>query len=73
MASNLRDTLYILSLKMTVFWVVSCSLVEVYRRFRSACCLHYESDRHRENLKSHMYYPSSAFTDLALFLLPIQK
>jgi hypothetical protein len=28
--------------KMAVFWdVVLCSLVEVYRRFRGACCLHH--------------------------------
>jgi hypothetical protein len=27
-------------IKMTVFWdVASCGLVEVYRRFTSACCL----------------------------------
>jgi hypothetical protein len=27
--------------KMAVFWYVTpCSLVEVYRRFRGACCLH---------------------------------
>jgi hypothetical protein len=30
------------SMKMAVFWVVApCSLVEVHRRFRSACCLHH--------------------------------
>jgi hypothetical protein len=34
------------SLKTTVFWVVApCSLIEVYRRFRCACCLHYQGDR----------------------------
>jgi hypothetical protein len=28
-------------MKMAVFWVVApCSLVEVYRRFRGACCHH---------------------------------
>jgi hypothetical protein len=28
------------SMKMAVFWVVGlCSLVEVYQRFRGACCL----------------------------------
>jgi hypothetical protein len=27
------------------FWdVAPCSLVEVYRRFRGACCLHYQGD-----------------------------
>jgi hypothetical protein len=32
------------SMKMTVFWHVACSLVEVYRRFRGAFCLHYQGD-----------------------------
>jgi hypothetical protein len=32
-------------MKMTDFWVVApCSLIEVYRRFRGACCLHYTGD-----------------------------
>jgi hypothetical protein len=31
------------SLKMAVFWdVAPCSLVEVYRRFRGAYCLHHQ-------------------------------
>jgi hypothetical protein len=31
------------SMKVTVFWdVTPCSLVEVYRRFRGACCLHHQ-------------------------------
>jgi hypothetical protein len=31
---------------MAVFWVVApCSLVEVYRRSRGACCLHHYGDR----------------------------
>jgi hypothetical protein len=30
------------SMKMAVLWVVApCSLVEVYRRFSGACCLHH--------------------------------
>jgi hypothetical protein len=30
---------------MTVFWDVEpCSVVEVYRRFRGACCTHHEGD-----------------------------
>jgi hypothetical protein len=30
---------------MTVFWdVAPCSLVEVYRCFRGACCLHHDGD-----------------------------
>jgi hypothetical protein len=33
------------SMKMTVFWVVApCCLVEVYQRFRGACCFHHQSD-----------------------------
>jgi hypothetical protein len=32
-------------MKMAVFWVVApCSLVEVYQRFRSPCCLHHQGD-----------------------------
>jgi hypothetical protein len=31
---------------MTVFWdVASCSLVEVYRRFRGTCCLQHQGDQ----------------------------
>jgi hypothetical protein len=30
-------------MKIAVFWVVApCNLVEVYRRFRGACCLHHQ-------------------------------
>jgi hypothetical protein len=30
---------------MAVFWVIApCSLVEVYQRFRGACCLHHQGD-----------------------------
>jgi hypothetical protein len=33
-------------MKMAVFWVVApCSLVEFYRRFSGACCLHHQIDR----------------------------
>jgi hypothetical protein len=33
-------------MKSSVFWVgVPCSLVEVCRRFRGACCLHFQGDR----------------------------
>jgi hypothetical protein len=32
-------------LKMATFWAAApCSLVEVYRRFRGACCLQYQGD-----------------------------
>jgi hypothetical protein len=29
---------------MAVFWVVLCSLVEVYQRFRGPCCLRHQGD-----------------------------
>jgi hypothetical protein len=33
-------------MKIAVVWVVAlCSLVEVYRRFRGACCVHHQGDR----------------------------
>jgi hypothetical protein len=33
------------SMKMTVFWdVAPCILVEVYRHFGGACCLHHQGD-----------------------------
>jgi hypothetical protein len=32
-------------LKMAVFWVVApFYLVEIYRRFRGACCLHHQGE-----------------------------
>jgi hypothetical protein len=64
---------------MAVFWVVApSSLVEVYRRFGGACCLHHQGDRQttrrnnpedshrhtysRENLKPHRVELRSAKT-----------
>jgi hypothetical protein len=50
-------------LNMTVFWDVSpCSLVEIYRRFRCACCLHYQGSKYLWNvgkflLDSKTQYP----------------
>jgi hypothetical protein len=39
------EVLTAVSMKMAVFWVVApCSLVEVYQRFRGACCLHRQGD-----------------------------
>jgi hypothetical protein len=33
------------SMMMAVFWVVEpCSLIEVYRRFKGAFCLHHQGD-----------------------------
>jgi hypothetical protein len=43
--------LMVMSMKMDVFWVVApCSLVEAYRRFRGACCLHRQDDEPLVNL-----------------------
>jgi hypothetical protein len=37
------EVLTTVSTKMAVFWVVApCSLVQGYRRFRGACCLHHQ-------------------------------
>jgi hypothetical protein len=51
-------------MKTAVLWdVAPCNLVDVYRLFRCACCLHRPGDgpkdshlhtRRRENLKSHL-------------------
>jgi hypothetical protein len=39
---------------MAVFWVVApCSLVEVNRRSRGACCLHHQGDSPRRQLSSY--------------------
>jgi hypothetical protein len=41
-----------LCLMMNVFCVVApCSVVEVYRRFRGACCLHHQGMRQQAALK----------------------
>jgi hypothetical protein len=46
-------------MEMAVFWVVApCSLVEAYRLFRGACCLHHQGNRptRRYNPEdSHLY------------------
>jgi hypothetical protein len=53
---------------MAVFWVVaSCSLVEVYRRFRGACCLHNQGDEF-----THLYCTrlhGAATQKTAIFIL----
>jgi hypothetical protein len=44
------------SIKMAVFWIVApCSLVEVYRRSRVACCLHHDDGG--SNLGPETGYP----------------
>jgi hypothetical protein len=52
---------HVTSMKMAVFWVVApCSLVEVYRRFRGASCLHHQGNvigMTRENHVSLMCLP----------------
>jgi hypothetical protein len=37
---------------MAVFWIVLCSLTEVYRHFRGACCLHHQGDHHNDDSSS---------------------
>jgi hypothetical protein len=36
---------------ITVFWYEPCSLAEVNRRFRGACCLDYQSDEYAAHEK----------------------
>jgi hypothetical protein len=44
------------SKKMAVFWVIApCSLVEIYLRFRSTCCLHHQSDHHATTEKTAIF------------------
>jgi hypothetical protein len=57
------------SVKMDVFCVVApCNLVEVYRRFRHACCLHHQGDEYsvyqttrRNNPEDSHLHPQSVF------------
>jgi hypothetical protein len=38
-------------MKLAVFWdVILCGLVESYRRFRRACCIHLQDKRWRQDL-----------------------
>jgi hypothetical protein len=44
------------SMKMAVYWNVSpCSLVEAYRRFTGACCLHHCPAQHTEDTHIQNY------------------
>jgi hypothetical protein len=44
------------NMKMAVFWVVApCSLVEVYRRFRGACCVSHQGDRPDDGDSKHLW------------------
>jgi hypothetical protein len=44
---------------MTVVWVVApCSLVEVYGRFKGACCLHHQGDRPASWVSNDSMFPS---------------
>jgi hypothetical protein len=51
--------------EQTAFWVVApCSLVEVYRRFRDACCLHLQGKhkfRGRGNVSGYYFSTHAAF------------
>jgi hypothetical protein len=45
-------------MRMAVFCVVAlCSLVEVYRRFRGACCLHYQGNGATTQKQPSSYSP----------------
>jgi hypothetical protein len=47
--------------KMAVFWVVApCSLAEVYRRFRGACCLHHKGDETASTSETPVYFYQTA-------------
>jgi hypothetical protein len=48
-------------MKMTVFWdVAPCSLVEVYRRFRCAHCLHHQGDETTRTSKMSVNFYQTA-------------
>jgi hypothetical protein len=52
-------------MQMAVFWVVApCSLVQVYRRFRDACCLHHQGD--------HLSSPSTMPAVIIIIIQQIQ-
>lgn len=38
------EILSVARMKMAVVWVVPCRLLDVYRRPRSVCCRHYQSE-----------------------------
>jgi hypothetical protein len=43
-----------IKMKMTVLWVLApCNLVEIYRRFRGACCLHHQG--YEVNITEYLY------------------
>jgi hypothetical protein len=53
---------HVSSMKMAVFWVVApCSLVEVYRRFRGACCLSYQRPADRST--NHLWNVGTLLSD----------
>jgi hypothetical protein len=49
------------SMKMTVFWDVPRSLVEVYRRFSGACCLHHQCYNRRDDRGSNYLWNVGKF------------
>jgi hypothetical protein len=53
------------SIKMAVFWAIApCSLVEVYRRVRGACCLRRQCDKCSDNGGSkHLWNVSKLLPD----------
>jgi hypothetical protein len=59
------------SMKMAVFWVVApCSLVEVYRRFRGACCFHYTALQPRRQPSSLMVSFRGEYETVCLLVCP---
>jgi hypothetical protein len=59
------------SMKMAVFWVIApCSLVQVYRRFRGACCLHHQGYRFYQTTLQSRRQPSSYSSPSELEILP---
>jgi hypothetical protein len=50
------EVLMAASMDMTVFWdVTSCSVTEIYRRFRAAYCLHHHGERPRGEGSMHIF------------------
>jgi hypothetical protein len=48
---------------MAVFWVVApCSLVEVYRRFRGAYCLHHQGETRNYSFNIKYSYVTLPFS-----------
>jgi hypothetical protein len=61
-------------MKMTVFWdVAPCSLVEIYRRFRGAYCLHHQGDHSVQNILSYLKIKTYATMGVKLGFTPKER